>query len=974
MGKVTVGGHWLVEEKIGEGSFGEVFRAVHIKTNEQYAIKRELVDEDHPQLPQEAEFLRRLAGPSYIPKVYWFGQEQLYNALVMDLLGPNIRLVRQAYGKLPIPFVSKISIQMVDILEHVHSRGIVYRDVKPDNFLLERDFAISIKELEKWNSEKDSPKLIEDKHPLLYSPHKISLVDFGRHVPKKHPPTKYKTGTARYAAMGVHRGLPHARRDDLESLGYVILELLQGTLPWAGVTARNAVEGWSKMLKMKESKPLEELFEGVPSGFMKFLQYARSLDFDQKPDYAYARNLLAATCRNGYDSELVSLEFEDYSSARPMSPAPLTPANESSFWSDDNAFRDFDGGFHSDEWINHNDDSALKAVVSAWGDGNVKVPWLEDSYPTRNNCHPRYNDELYNQDVIRTRSLNTKQTREWRELQSRRPSTPSPLSISIPPRPNSSTNSPRGVTSPNNKFEHMQHYPGVDENIPLGPRRSIPNIRNTNSLATKFLKRSVPNLRDQAHYNIVTQPSSTIKRTMAHMQETLPTVTTQGRKGTLNNNSTSPPRCYSFKDNTHNSTSPPREEISNTTNGNSSQNVRFSPQDARFSLKDGKYSPQDARFSSRDNFRGRERASTFSQFSNVQKQDNRYPPISTSPIVPSRQGSKPYKERERSYTFTSGHNPPVSPGIQNNSPNGTYFFQPNVNNWSSGKRERSSTFTNGGKAKDYNYGGKNGCYERRNYMNGPPQNHSQQNSGYNRNGTSIHVQKSQNNNNRQNQQEEENYPPRSTSTTPTSGHRRSNSREKVELRNGTSEINNETTVTSPSATTETFFDSIDQKVSSDMRIPRDPNSLDKETQTPSNPDGTGIEDALNNAAVNKSANHQQNHHVSFATKLEDNYSYYPNRPSSGYRRQSYSAVCEDKSSRTRSLTFPDIRQNIKNQNDSNGFWKSATTVNGKNPRPVLKNNNQSVTPKLPNGNVHFQDSDGKKKKKKSKWTYYKVNL
>jgi serine/threonine protein kinase len=178
MGKVTVGGHWLVEEKIGEGSFGEVFRAVHTKTNEQYAIKRELISEEHPQLPQEAEFLRKLEGPSFIPKVHWFGQEKLYNALVIDLLGPNMRLVRQAYEKLPVAFVSEIAIQMVNILEHVHNQGIVYRDVKPDNFLLERKFPLSIKDLEKWDTE-DPPRSMEDYRPLLDSPHKISLVDFG---------------------------------------------------------------------------------------------------------------------------------------------------------------------------------------------------------------------------------------------------------------------------------------------------------------------------------------------------------------------------------------------------------------------------------------------------------------------------------------------------------------------------------------------------------------------------------------------------------------------------------------------------------------------------------------------------------------------------------------------------------------------------------------------------------------------------
>jgi len=891
MGKVTVGGHWLVEEKIGEGSFGEVFRAVHAKTNEQYAIKRELISEEHPQLPQEAEFLRMLEGPSFIPKVHWFGQEKLYNALVIDLLGPNMRLVRQAYEKLPVAFVSVIATQMVSILEHVHSQGIVYRDVKPDNFLLERDFPLLIKDLEKWDSE-ESPRPMEDYSPLLDSPHKISLVDFGlstfyidkrtgRHVPKKQPPTKYKTGTARYAAIGVHHGLPHSRRDDLESLGYVILELLRGTLPWAGVTARNAIEGWAKMLRMKANIPLEDLFEGVPRGFMKFLQYARSLEFDQEPDYKYARTLLAE-----YDSELVTHGFEDYSSSRPMSPSPSTPANELCFWNDaDNAFRDFDGGFHSDEWINHNDDNAVKAEVAAWGDGNVKVPWLDNNSPMKN-WHHRYCDEPYNQEVIRTRSLNTKASRELRDLQSRRPSVPSPLSISIPPRPNSAMNTSRGTASPNNKLDSIQHYPGINENIPLGPRRSIPNIRNTNSLATKFLKRSVPNLRDQARHNSV----SSTKRT-------------QDR------------RC-SFKDNIPYSASQPttpREEINNPMNGNSNPNFKYSPQDARFSLKEVRYSPQDVRFS-REISRGRERASTISQFCNVPKQENRNFPLTSSPP---RQINKPYKEWDRSHTFTNGHDSPNSPGIQNNSPNSPYS-QPNVNNWN-GKRERSNTFA-GGKHKDGNYGGKNGCNERqrpaplgqlpsRNYVNCQPQNHLQQNSGYHRNGTSNNVQKVHTYP-RQNHQQEENYPPRSISVTPTYGHRRSNSQEKADLKkqpHETLKANDEPTITKEI--------SHDQKVTNGKTGLKDPDGFDE----------TRISNDVitsNNAAINRPSNHNPNHHVTFAN-VEDNYSYYPDRPSNSYRRQSFSAVNnEEKPFRTRSLTLPDIKQNIKNHT---AVKKNSTT-------------------------------------------------
>ncbi|KAF9922909.1 hypothetical protein FBU30_006963 [Linnemannia zychae] len=337
MGSSTtiIGGKYHVLGKIGEGSFGEVFRATHIATGVDYAIKREPINISHPQLEHEAKIYARLDGGDGIPHVHWFGKEGMYNAMVIDLLGPNLKQVRHENEKFPLSFVIELGVQIISHIEFIHKRGIVYRDIKPENFLLDADIILPDPPLGKMqtpptypdqsmsffndtrrrqnslesnlSTSPGSPKIQYDK------PH-VSMVDFGlaafyrdasgKHIPNRGS-TPHKIGTARYASINIHCGRQHTRRDDIESIGYMLIEFLIGTLPWSGIMARNSKQGWSKMKEIKEEIELDELCEGLPKGFMTYIGYARSLKFEEEPDYDYLRNILRGSAGRGSEAQTV---------------------------------------------------------------------------------------------------------------------------------------------------------------------------------------------------------------------------------------------------------------------------------------------------------------------------------------------------------------------------------------------------------------------------------------------------------------------------------------------------------------------------------------------------------------------------------------------------------------------------------------------------------------------------------------------
>ncbi|KAK8564942.1 hypothetical protein V6N12_058518 [Hibiscus sabdariffa] len=117
---------------------------------------------------------------------------------------------------------------------------------------------------------------------------------------------KNLTGTARYASVNTHLGVEQSRRDDLESLGYVLMYFLRGSLPWQGLKAGTKKQKYEKISEKKMLTPIEVLCKSYPSEFVSYFHYCRSLRFEDKPDYSYLKRLFRDLfIREGYRFDYV---------------------------------------------------------------------------------------------------------------------------------------------------------------------------------------------------------------------------------------------------------------------------------------------------------------------------------------------------------------------------------------------------------------------------------------------------------------------------------------------------------------------------------------------------------------------------------------------------------------------------------------------------------------------------------------------
>lgn len=283
-----MGHKYRLGRKIGSGSFGDIYIGTNITNGEEVAIKLESTQSKHPQLQYEARLYRLLDGGVGIPQIKWFGVEGDYNVMVMELLGPSLEdLFNFCARKFSIKTVLLLADQLISRIEFVHGKSFLHRDIKPDNFMM----------------------------GLAKRGNQVYIIDFGLakkyRDPRTHAHIPYRenknlTGTARYASINTHLGIEQSRRDDLESLGYVLMYFNRGSLPWQGLKANTKKQKYERISEKKMATSIESLCKGFPGEFATYLNFCRSLRFDDKPDYSYLRQLFRNLFhREGYTYDYV---------------------------------------------------------------------------------------------------------------------------------------------------------------------------------------------------------------------------------------------------------------------------------------------------------------------------------------------------------------------------------------------------------------------------------------------------------------------------------------------------------------------------------------------------------------------------------------------------------------------------------------------------------------------------------------------
>ncbi|KYB26867.1 tau-tubulin kinase homolog Asator isoform X2 [Tribolium castaneum] len=259
---------WKVVKKIGGGGFGEIYEGLDLITREQVALKVESARQPKQVLKMEVAVLKKLQGKEHICRFIGCGRNDRFNYVVMQLQGRNLAELRRAQPRAAFSLSTtlRLGLQILKAIESIHSVGFLHRDIKPSNFSMGR---------------------------LQYNCRKVYMLDFGLarqyttatgEVRAPRAAAGFR-GTVRYASINAHKNKEMGRHDDLWSLFYMLVEFVNGQLPWRKVKDKEQVG------LMKEKYDHRLLLKHLPSDLKQFLDHIQSLEYADKPDYQMLINL-----------------------------------------------------------------------------------------------------------------------------------------------------------------------------------------------------------------------------------------------------------------------------------------------------------------------------------------------------------------------------------------------------------------------------------------------------------------------------------------------------------------------------------------------------------------------------------------------------------------------------------------------------------------------------------------------------------
>jgi len=247
---------YKIIEKLGAGCFGEIYKGENIRTQEYVAIKVEPIANNLKLLKNESVIYQYLVGLQGVPNVKWFGKDRVNYYMVLNLLGDSLQTLLNSKKIFSLKLVLQVGLQIIFILKSIHDKGLVHRDIKPDNF-------------------------------LLGNKKQIYIIDFGFCKSLTNITNVKKTtgliGSLTYASLNAHNYTELSYRDDLESLGYMLIYFYQGFLDW------QKTEDIKLIIQMKQQAVDNEK---IPSVLRDFLKRVRLLDFKEIPEYNSLISLL----------------------------------------------------------------------------------------------------------------------------------------------------------------------------------------------------------------------------------------------------------------------------------------------------------------------------------------------------------------------------------------------------------------------------------------------------------------------------------------------------------------------------------------------------------------------------------------------------------------------------------------------------------------------------------------------------------
>ena len=257
---VVINNKYIILKKIGEGSFGSIYKGENIRTHEYVAIKVEPIIKETKLLKNESIIYNHLNNCPGIPSVKWFGKDNINYYMVINLLGESLQDLKNKNTFFSLKLTLQIGINIINLLKTIHDKGLVHRDVKPENFLL----------------------------GLNNKSREIYIIDFGlcksfmnkeKHIEMKS--THNLIGSRTYASINAHDYLELSRRDDMESLGYMMLYFYLGELSWQDLIVGSNKDIDEEIKYKKKNLKIESL----PEVLVNYMKYIKSMEFTEKPNY-----------------------------------------------------------------------------------------------------------------------------------------------------------------------------------------------------------------------------------------------------------------------------------------------------------------------------------------------------------------------------------------------------------------------------------------------------------------------------------------------------------------------------------------------------------------------------------------------------------------------------------------------------------------------------------------------------------------